>query len=104
MPLLLSTLVTEGPVLGHRFLWVIQFYVGNGFYVAIDFHGQGSSTVDQTIVSTPAVFQQNWIALATAIKSLPTYDTYLKGPHPFPPYFLDVQLQLRLAAALALMS
>lgn len=63
-----------------RFLFVIQFYIANGFYVAIDYHaGAGGIEADRQIVSNPALFQQNWLALLSAIQSLPTYQTNLKG-------------------------
>jgi hypothetical protein len=66
-----------------RFLYVIQYYIANGFYVAIDFHGgQGQIETDRQIVSNPQIFAQNWLALLTAIQSLPTYQQYLKGEFP----------------------
>ena len=37
---------------------------------------------DRQIVSNPQIFAQNWLALLTAIQSLPTYQQYLKGKLP----------------------
>lgn len=63
-----------------RFLYVIQFYIGNGFYVAIDFHGQGDGETDRQIVANSTIFQSNWIGLLTAIQSLPKWqDGTMKG-------------------------
>ena len=63
-----------------RFLYVIQYYIGNGFYVAIDYHaGLGQVESDRQTVSNPSVFQANWLALLTAIQSLSTYETQIKG-------------------------
>jgi hypothetical protein len=63
-----------------RFLYVIQFYIANGFYVAIDFHGgQGQIETDRQIVANQTIFAANWLSLLTSIQSLPTYNQYLKG-------------------------
>ncbi len=63
-----------------RFLYVIQFYIANGFYVAIDFHGGlGEIETDRIIVANQTLFSENWLALLKAIQSLPTYQQYLKG-------------------------
>lgn len=63
-----------------RFLYVIQYYIGNGFYVVIDYHaGLGAIESDRQTVSNPSIFQANWQALLTAIQSLPTYQTNIKG-------------------------
>ena len=57
-----------------RFLWVIQFYVGNGFYVAIDFHPlAGDPNPNNT-----ELFVQNWRTLWQAIVGLPTFEQHLK--------------------------
>jgi hypothetical protein len=64
----------------NRFLYVIQFYIANGFYVAIDFHGGlGEIETDRIIVANQTLFSENWLALLKAIQSLPTYQQYLKG-------------------------
>ena len=63
-----------------RFLFVIQFYIANGFYVAIDYHaGQGQIETDRQVVSDPALFQENWVGLLRAIQSLPTYADNIRG-------------------------
>ena len=63
-----------------RFLFVIQFYIANGFYVAIDYHaGQGQIETDRQVVSDPALFEENWVGLLRAIQSLPTYQENIRG-------------------------
>ena len=68
-----------------RFLYVIQFYVANGFYVALDYHaGSGFIETDRKAVSDPRLFKQNWLALLIALQSLKSYESHLKGklePH-----------------------
>ena len=40
-----------------RFLYVIQYYVGNGFYVAIDYHaGLGGVELDRQVVASKDIF------------------------------------------------
>ena len=60
-------------------LFVIQFYIANGFYVAIDFHGQGLIEVDSQVVSDTDLFKENWLRLLKIIQSLPTYDEHIRG-------------------------
>ena len=63
-----------------RFLYVIQYYVGNGFYVLIDYHaGLGLIEVDRRIVSNQTIFAQNWLSLLDALRSLPSYAEQLQG-------------------------
>ena len=66
-------------------LFVIQFYIANGFYVAIDFHGQGLNDVDCQVVSDTDLFIENWLRLLKNIQSLPTYDEHIKGTYPSHP-------------------
>ena len=48
--------------------------------MAIDFHGgQGQIETDRQIVSNPALFEQNWVALVAAIQSLPTFQQNIRG-------------------------
>ena len=47
-----------------RFLYIIQYFVGNGFYVVLD-NQIGQYTEDQTIMSNPALLAQNWVNLFT---------------------------------------
>ena len=49
-----------------RFLWVIQYFVGAGFYV-IPTYSPADYSVDNTVASTPAVFLRNWANLWSAI-------------------------------------
>ncbi len=51
----------------HRFLWVINFFAQNGFYVLIDNHLRE----DQTVLENPQQWVQYWIQLATAISQDP---------------------------------
>ena len=43
---------------------MIQYFVGNGFYVILD-NQIGQYTEDQTIMSNPALLAQNWVNLYT---------------------------------------
>ena len=47
-----------------RFLYIVQYFVGNGFYVVLD-NQIGQFTEDQTIMSNPALLAQNWVNLYT---------------------------------------
>ena len=49
-----------------RFLWVVQYFVGAGFYV-IPTYSPSDYSVDNTVASTPAVFLRNWANLWSAI-------------------------------------
>ena len=58
----------------NRFLWVVQFFIGNGFYVALDYDGgQGQIELDRQVVANQTLFAQNWLGLLTAFQSLPTW-------------------------------
>ena len=46
-----------------RFLWVINFFAKNGFYVLIDNHLRE----DQTVLENSETWVQNWVKLLTAI-------------------------------------
>ena len=54
------------PHMPRRFLWVVQYFVGAGFYV-IPTYSPSDYSVDNTVASTPAVFLRNWANLWTAI-------------------------------------
>ena len=56
------------------FLWTIQYLVGAGFYV-IPAYQPADHSVDNTVVSTPAIFLRNWANLWAAISELPNFDT-----------------------------
>ena len=49
-----------------RFTWAVQYFVGAGFYV-IPSYSPADFSVDNTVVSTPALFLRNWANLWTAI-------------------------------------
>lgn len=51
----------------NRFLWVINFFAKNGFYVLIDNHLRE----DQTAIEDPQKWVDNWVYLATAIANDP---------------------------------
>ena len=54
-----------------RFLWVVQYFVGAGFYV-IPTYSPSDYSVDSTVASTPAVFLRNWANLWSAITEVGT--------------------------------
>ena len=62
-----------------RFLWVIQYFVGAGFYV-IPSYSPADHSVDNTVTSIPGVFLRNWAGLWSAISDLPTFRS---GYHPY---------------------
>ena len=61
-----------------RFLWTVQYLVGAGFYV-IPAYQPADNSVDNTVLSVPAMFQRNWGNLWAAITDLPSYQSALKG-------------------------
>lgn len=76
-----------------RFLFVIQFYIANGFYVAIDFHGgQGQIETDRQIVANPTLFQENWLGLLRALQALPTYQENIRGMYSYARIELDTEI------------
>ena len=50
-----------------RFLWVVQFYARNGFYVLIDNH----LLEDQTALEDPDLWVQEWVSLLKDLMALP---------------------------------
>jgi aryl-phospho-beta-D-glucosidase BglC (GH1 family) len=50
-----------------RFLWVVNFFAKNGFYVLIDNHLRE----DQTVLENPQQWVQDWVKLVTAISQDP---------------------------------
>ncbi|CAK0782947.1 hypothetical protein CVIRNUC_006142 [Coccomyxa viridis] len=61
-----------------RFQWVLQYLAGAGFYV-IPAYQPADNSVDNTVVSTPAIFLRNWANLWASISDLPGFNTTLKG-------------------------
>ncbi|WP_068470682.1 cellulase family glycosylhydrolase [Candidatus Protochlamydia phocaeensis] len=51
----------------NRFLWVVNFFAQNGFYVLIDNHLRE----DQTVLQSPQQWVQDWVKLVTAISQDP---------------------------------
>lgn len=63
-----------------RFLYVLQFYIANGFYVVLDYHaGSGHIETDRQVVANCPILQRNWLALLVAIQSLEVYAAHIKG-------------------------
>ena len=60
-----------------RFLWVVQYFVGAGFYV-IPAYQPADNSVDNTVTSVPGIFTRNWANLWAAVTDLPTYNSTLK--------------------------
>lgn len=50
----------------NRFLWVVNFFAKNGFFVLIDNHSE-----DQTVLQNPKQWVQDWVQLVTAISQDP---------------------------------
>ena len=63
---------------GRRFLWVVQYLVGAGFYV-IPAYSPADNSVDNTVVSAPLIFQRNWANLWAAVTDLPSYNSTLRA-------------------------
>ena len=55
-----------------RFLWVIQYFVGAGFYV-IPSYSPADHSVDNTVTSIPGIFLRNWANLWSAISDQSTF-------------------------------
>jgi hypothetical protein len=67
-----------------RFLWTVQYFVAQGFYVALDYHPYGSQSDWQlssegSAYSTPAKLAKKWGDLVTALMELPVWEEQLKG-------------------------
>ncbi|HSW86842.1 MAG TPA: cellulase family glycosylhydrolase [Rhabdochlamydiaceae bacterium] len=57
----------------NRFLWVVNFFAKNGFYVLIDNHFRE----DQTVLASPQQWVQDWVQLVTAISKDPVSKSML---------------------------
>eukprot|EP00884_Botryococcus_braunii_P014337 jgi/Botrbrau1/22904/Bobra.0065s0056.1 len=55
----------------NRFLWVIQYFVGAGYYVILDWHPTAAQPADIAVASDPVKFRQNWVSLFQAITNTP---------------------------------
>ena len=62
----------EVSLLQCRFLWVVQYFVGAGFYVIPSYSPQDHS-VDNTVASTPGIFLRNWANLWSSITDTATF-------------------------------
>ena len=60
-----------------RFLWVVQYFVANGFYVLVDYHPEPGNV--EPVTETVEGFSNNWLRLWTAMSCLPNWDKELQG-------------------------
>jgi hypothetical protein len=58
-----------------RYLWAVQWFVANGFYVLVDYHPMG---LDNASYKT-ATFVSSWQWLWSALSCLPNFESQLKG-------------------------
>lgn len=65
----------------NRYLWMVQYLVGQGFYVVIDFHPTKffASSPDTRLYMNSTRFFNEWHKLWTELMTLPTYSTSLRG-------------------------
>lgn len=60
-----------------RYLWVVQYFVAEGFYVLVDYHPEPGNT--EPVTDSVDVFANNWLRLYTAFTCLPNWDKELQG-------------------------
>lgn len=60
-----------------RFLWVVQYFVANGFYVLADYHPEPGNT--EPVVESVDMFAHNWLQLWSGLSCLPNYQKDLQG-------------------------
>lgn len=60
-----------------RFLWVVQFFVANGFYVLIDYHPEPGNV--EPITDSVETYTHNWLKLWTGLTCLPNWGKELQG-------------------------
>ena len=58
----------------NRFFWVVQYAVGQGFYVTIDFHFE-----QEDLQNNATRFAGEWTRLWKDLTALPYYSKYLSG-------------------------
>lgn len=60
-----------------RFLWVVQYFVANGFYVVVDYHPEPGNT--EPVTDSVGVYTNNWLMLWAGLTCLPNYEEELRG-------------------------
>jgi hypothetical protein len=60
-----------------RFLWVIQYFVANGFYVVVDYHPEPGNM--EPVTDSVGVYTNNWLMLWAGLTCLPSYEDELQG-------------------------
>lgn len=60
-----------------RFMWVVQYFVANGFYVLIDYHPEPGNT--EPVTESVDMFANNWLRLWSGLTCLPNYQKDLQG-------------------------
>jgi hypothetical protein len=67
-----------------RFLWTIQYFVAQGFYVALDYHpyyleSDWQLITEDSTVGLPKLFATKWTDLLKSLKALPVWADHLRG-------------------------
>jgi hypothetical protein len=60
-----------------RFLWVVQYFVANGFYVLVDYHPEPGNA--EPVTDSVQVYSNNWLRLWAGLSCLPNYKQELQG-------------------------
>lgn len=60
-----------------RFLWVVQYFVANGFYVLIDYHPEPGNV--EPVTESVDMFTGNWLRLWAGLSCLPNFQEELQG-------------------------
>uniref|UniRef100_A0A383W3T8 Glycoside hydrolase family 5 domain-containing protein n=1 Tax=Tetradesmus obliquus TaxID=3088 RepID=A0A383W3T8_TETOB len=61
-----------------RYLWVVQYFVANGFYVVMDYHPHGID-LEPGVLETEQNFASAWLRVWKALTCLPNYEKDIKG-------------------------
>lgn len=65
-----------------RFLWTIQFFVANGFYVLLDYHPEkhmDTAHPEYNIMMDKQAYVSHWVNLWCHVMALPNWEQHLKG-------------------------
>lgn len=60
-----------------RYLWVVQYFVANGFYVLVDYHPEPGNI--EPVTESVETFKNNWLRLYEGLACLPNWDKELQG-------------------------
>ncbi|KAK9807769.1 hypothetical protein WJX72_008737 [[Myrmecia] bisecta] len=52
-----------------RFVWMVNYLAGQGFYINVCYHSYGFSLGGDTSIATPSSWVSNWVTLLKAIKA-----------------------------------